>query len=135
MKIVYCDMCADLLHYGHVRFLKKAKDCGDKLIVGLHSDKTIESYKRTPFLTFEERKEVLSAVKYIDDIIDDAPLNPSEDFLKNLHVDLMVIPSNCDENTINTLYYYPNKNKMLKIVDYTQEISTTQIVKRIMDRK
>ena len=46
MVIVYVDMCGDLLHYGHIRFLEKEK-LGDKLIVGIHSNETIESYKRT----------------------------------------------------------------------------------------
>ena len=48
MKIIYCDMVADLFHYGHVNFLKRCKQLGDYLIVGIHSDSDVESYKRKP---------------------------------------------------------------------------------------
>ena len=74
-------MCADLIHYGHIRFIKKAKELGNKLIVGLHSDETIESYKRTPIMSFNERKEIIESIKYIDEIIDNAPLNPTVEYL------------------------------------------------------
>ena len=53
MTVIYVDMCGDIFHYGHVRFLEKAKQLGDILLVGIHSDKTIESYKRTPIFTME----------------------------------------------------------------------------------
>ena len=47
MTNIYTDMCADLFHWGHVNMLKRAKGLGDKLIVGIHSDEAIKSYKRT----------------------------------------------------------------------------------------
>ena len=52
---VYVDMCGDLFHYGHVNLLESAKKLGDYLLVGIHSDSTIESYKRKPILNMEER--------------------------------------------------------------------------------
>lgn len=53
MTNIYTDMCADLFHYGHVNLLKNAKQLVGEmgnLIVGIHSDKTIESYKRKPIM-------------------------------------------------------------------------------------
>ena len=50
---VYVDMVADLFHYGHVNFLRQAKSHGDFLLVGVHSDETVESYKRKLPLTLE----------------------------------------------------------------------------------
>ena len=47
MVNVYLDMCADLFHWGHVNMLKNAKSMGDRLVVGIHSDETIRSYKRS----------------------------------------------------------------------------------------
>ena len=47
-KIVYVDMVGDLFHYGHVEILRRAKEKGDKLIVGVHSDETVMEYKRKP---------------------------------------------------------------------------------------
>ena len=72
--IVYVDMCADLLHYGHTRFLEKAKKLGEKLVVGIHSDETIKSYKRIPVCIMKERIELVKSVKWIDEIIEDVLL-------------------------------------------------------------
>ena len=69
MTIVYVDMCADLFHYGHVRILKNAKSLGNILVVGIHSNETIESYKRTPIMSMEERIELVG-LKITKDSID-----------------------------------------------------------------
>ena len=45
---VYVDMVADLFHLGHVEFLRKAKEHGDVLKVGIHNDETVEGSKRKP---------------------------------------------------------------------------------------
>ena len=56
MTRVYVDMVADLFHYGHVEFLKKARALGDYLLVGIHTDDIVASYKKgRPILTMEER--------------------------------------------------------------------------------
>ena len=55
MGRVYVDMAADLFHYGHVAFLRRARELGDFLIVGVHSDETLASYKRWPILSMLER--------------------------------------------------------------------------------
>jgi cytidyltransferase-like protein len=49
-RVVYTDMCADLFHAGHVNFLRQARALGDRLVVGIHSDETIASYKGTPVM-------------------------------------------------------------------------------------
>ncbi len=48
-------MVADLFHHGHVLFLQRARELGDYLIVGIHADDVVTSYKRRPILTMEER--------------------------------------------------------------------------------
>ena len=60
---IYVDMCADLFHAGHVQYLKQCKHyCEDVyLIVGIHNDETIASYKRQPICTMEERRIVLES--------------------------------------------------------------------------
>ena len=126
-------MCADLIHYGHIRFIKKAKELGDNLVVGLHSDETMQSYKRKPVMTFKERKELLESVKYIDEIIDNAPTNPNGEYLKKLKIDFMAIPNNVDKQLINKLYKYPYENNMIKIINYTKEISTSIIIERVIN--
>ena len=68
----YIDMVGDLFHYGHVRQIKEIFDQGYNVIVGVHSDKTAESYKRKPILNMNERIEVIESCKYVSLIIEDA---------------------------------------------------------------
>ena len=81
MKIIYCDMVADLFHYGHVNFLKRCKQLGDYLIVGIHSDSDVESYKRTPIINYQNRFDILKELKIVDQVIE-AQLVLDEDFIK-----------------------------------------------------
>ena len=74
---IYIDMVGDLFHYGHTNALKTIydtyiKNTNNKLVVGVHNDKTVESYKRKPILTMDERIKVISTCKYIYKIIPDA---------------------------------------------------------------
>ena len=57
-KIVYIGISADIMHPGHINILKEASKYG-QVIVGLLTDKAIASYKRLPFLTYEQRKNVI----------------------------------------------------------------------------
>lgn len=61
---VYVSMVAYLFHYGHVAFLKQAKEFGDYLIVGIISDEEVTPYKRKPILTQEERIKTISGCRY-----------------------------------------------------------------------
>jgi cytidyltransferase-like protein len=58
MKKVYVAMSADLIHPGHLNILKKAAELGD-VTIGLLTDAAIASYKRVPYMTFEQRREVV----------------------------------------------------------------------------
>ena len=134
MKVVYADMCGDLLHYGHTRFLKKVKSLGDKLIVGIHSDKTIESYKRTPVCTMKERIELVESVKWVDEVVEDAPLFITEDYIEKHNIDVIAIPANRTQEEIEKMCIIPYQKKMLEFVAYTEEISTSEIINRIKVR-
>ncbi|MBW7960276.1 adenylyltransferase/cytidyltransferase family protein [Patescibacteria group bacterium] len=69
-KTVLVGGCFDLVHYGHLRFLKKAKESGDYLIVVLESDKFIKKNKReTPIHNQKERAEVLSNLNFVDMVV------------------------------------------------------------------
>ena len=70
-KIVFTNGCFDILHVGHVRYLKEAKALGDILILGLNSDCSVKSLKGSNRLINNEsdRAEVLSALKAIDYVV------------------------------------------------------------------
>lgn len=69
MKIVLATGGFDPIHSGHISYLKKAKRLGDKLIVGLNSDDWLTRKKGKPFMTFKERKSVISELKCVDKVI------------------------------------------------------------------
>ena len=70
-RIVFTNGCFDILHVGHVRYLKEAKALGDILILGLNSDYSVKSLKGSnrPINNESDRAEVLSALKAIDYVV------------------------------------------------------------------
>ena len=71
MKKVLVGGCFDLLHYGHISFLKEAKSHGDWLVVALESDENVKKMKgdARPIHTQDQRKTMLEAVKWVDEVI------------------------------------------------------------------
>jgi len=70
-KVVFANGCFDLLHVGHIRFLKGAKTKGDVLVVGLNSDASVRKLKGRgrPLVNQRERAEILSEFEFIDYIV------------------------------------------------------------------
>ena len=67
-KIVYVPLAVDILHKGHINIIKIAKNYG-RVIVGLLTDKAIVKYKELTILNFEERKNLVKNLKYIDQVV------------------------------------------------------------------
>lgn len=78
-KIVYVGMSADLVHPGHLNIIKKAAELGE-VVVGLLTDEAIASYKRLPFMTYEQRKIVIENIKGVSRVIPQQTL----DYVQNL---------------------------------------------------
>ncbi len=128
---LYASMVCDLFHYGHVNFLKKARNLGTHLVVGLISDEVAATYKRQPILSQEERKKVISSCKYVDEIICDAPLAPTKEFLALHNIDFVVHGDDFDEEKMYTYFSDPINMNIMRIIPYTKGISTSEIIKRI----
>ncbi|MDR2817347.1 MAG: phosphoenolpyruvate mutase [Oscillospiraceae bacterium] len=67
-KLVYVPMAVDMVHPGHLNIIRVAKKYG-KVMVGLFTDEAIAAYKRLPFMTYEQRKEVIENVKGVDTVV------------------------------------------------------------------
>lgn len=80
-KIVYVGLCADLLHHGHLRVIEKGRSLG-KVYVGLLTDKAIASYKRLPFLSYEQRKVIVENLKGVYQVIPQETLDYSYNLRK-----------------------------------------------------
>ena len=93
MKTILTYGTYDVLHYGHIRLLKRAKALGDKLIVAISTDEFNEIKGKKSFYTYEQRKEILEAIKYVDMIIPEKDWNQKEDDIKKYNVDVVVMGS------------------------------------------
>ena len=130
MKTVYVGMSADLLHTGHISLIKKASELG-KVTVGLLTDQAIASYKRLPYLTFEQRREIVENVKGVDKVVAQNTLDYTEN-LRKYKPDIVVhgddwrngIQSKTRQQVIDTLKEWGGE-----VVEfpYTQGISSTHL--------
>ena len=89
MKRVLVDMSCTILHHGHIRLLKKAKQHGT-VIVALTTDEEVLKCKGyTPELTYEHRKEILEAIVYVDNVIP-SPWSIDDRFIIEHKIDILV---------------------------------------------
>ena len=134
MTRVYVDMVADLFHYGHVAFLKQARALGDELVVGIHSDATVATYKRTPIMTMEERVASVWGCRFVDEVLADAPLELSRAWIQQHRIDLVVHADDLDATLTGRLYSVPMAMGIFRTVPYTPGISTTDLIRRVRER-
>ena len=124
-------MTADLYHFGHVNFLKQASEIGDYLIAGIHSDETVQNYKRSPIMTMEERISVVASCRYVDEVIQNAPLIIDLKWIKKHNIHLVVHGDDFSEDLLQLCYKIPIEMGIFKKVPYTPGISTTDIMNRL----
>ena len=70
-KVVFTNGCFDILHVGHVRYLRMAKQRGDVLVIGLNTDRSVKKIKgeKRPVVPEKERAEILSALEFVDYVV------------------------------------------------------------------
>ncbi len=119
----------DLLHYGHINLLKRARALGDYLIVGLSTDEFNWSGKRKRcYFPYEERRQLLEAVRYVDLVI------PEEDWGQKLSdVDLYQVDTFVIGDDWTGRFDFLADRCQVVYLPRTPEISTTRI-KRELDR-
>ena len=88
MKCVYVGMSADLIHPGHINLIKEAAKLGE-VTVGLLTDSAIVSYKRLPYMTYEQRKAVIENLKGVSKVIPQTSLSYTTN-IRNLQPDYVV---------------------------------------------
>lgn len=127
MKKVYTSGVFDLFHVGHVAVLNKAKAFGDYLIVGVHSDEDVESYKRTPVISCEQRCEIIRNIKCVDEVIV-APLTPNMDasFYELHGIDIHVAGDNMEH-----MYELPHKMGIMRYVPRSPLTNSTEIINKL----
>lgn len=134
---VYADMSADLFHGGHVNYLRQLKCIAPdvRLVVGLHSDATIESYKRQPICTMEERIAVVEACVYVDHVVPDAPLHITAQFMDDHSIDVVAHGDQICPMARTAMYAVPIEMGRYTEVPRTEGISTTDLIQRVLSRQ
>lgn len=123
MKKVITYGTFDLLHYGHINLLKRAKDLGDYLIVGLSTDEFNWNEKRKKsYFSYDQRKKLLEAIRYVDLVIPEESWDQKVQDVKEFKVDTFVIGDDW-EGKFDFLKEYCE----VVYLPRTPEISTTQI--------
>lgn len=113
----------DLLHYGHINLLKRAKALGDYLIVALSTDEfNLNEKNKKCYFNFEKRKQLLEAIRYVDLVIPENTWDQKISDIKEYHIDTFVI-GNDWEGKFDFLKDFCN----VVYLQRTPEISTTQI--------
>lgn len=128
-KIVFTNGCFDLIHVGHVRYLGKARDSGDLLVIGLNSDASVSSIKPgRPVTPEHERAEVLASLEMVDYVIifdEDTPY----ELIREIRPDLLVKGADWKVDDI----VGKDLVKEVRTIPFVEGISTSSIIKKIQD--
>tara|TARA_Y100001973_G_C5174938_1_gene321297 strand:+ start:441 stop:827 length:387 start_codon:yes stop_codon:yes gene_type:complete len=126
--IVWTNGCFDILHRGHIELFKYAKGRGDKLIVGVDSDKKVKKDKGSdrPINSLEDRIEMLKSIKYIDEVWCFNSTKELRDIVKINKPDIMVIGSDWKGKKVIGEEYAGR----VDFFDRVGEYSTTKILEK-----
>lgn len=126
-RIVFTNGCFDIIHLGHVRYLREAKKLGDVLIIGINSDKSVSKIKPgRPVNPQDQRAEVLSSLEMVDYVTmfdEDTPY----ELIKMLKPDLLVKGGDWKKEDI----VGADIAKETRSLPYIKGISTTEIIEKI----
>jgi len=126
-KVVITFGTFDVFHVGHLRILQRAKALGDRLVVGISTDQL--NYKKKgkfPVYSEKERMEIVSAIKYVDEVFPEESLEEKSEYIRYFNADFLVMGDDWrgkfDEFTdICEVKYFKR----------TRSVSTTEIIERI----
>ncbi|AOT57116.1 glycerol-3-phosphate cytidylyltransferase [Weissella soli] len=127
MKRVITYGTFDMLHYGHINLLRRAKEMGDYLIVALSTDEfNWDSKNKKTYFTYEQRKQLLEALRYVDLVIPEEGWGQKVSDIKLYKVDTFVMG---DDWKGQFDYLEDETDAEVVYLGRTPEISTTQIKK------
>ena len=130
--IVFTNGCFDIIHSGHLDLLKEARSYGDKLIVGLNSDKSISKLKgpERPIIGQSERKKILLALKYVDEVIIFNEENPLK-LIKKLKPSILVKGADYTKEQVIGGEFVESYGGQIKLVKLAKGKSTSNIINKI----
>lgn len=134
-QIIYTDGIFDLFHRGHIEYLNLIKKTypNFKLYVGIINDQDATKYKRKPIYNHEDRVTIISNIKYVDNVIENAPLIVNEEFLNKYNIDLVVhgFSNEKDIEKQKEFFEIPVQLNKFASIPYYNKISSTEIIEKI----
>ena len=124
--IVYTSLVGDLFHEGHYNLLKRCKKLFQKVIVGVHNDEQVMSYKEKPLDSYEVRLENIKKTGLFDEIYENAPSITTQSFIDDLEVDFVVAGREPFEKIKQM---YPIDINRLHLIERTPNISSSMLRK------
>ncbi|KAJ7530458.1 hypothetical protein O6H91_14G004300 [Diphasiastrum complanatum] len=137
-RIVYMDGAFDLFHAGHVEILKCARDYGDFLLVGIHTDQTVSAHRgpHHPIMSLHERSLSVLACRYVDEVIIGAPSEVTKDMIKTFNISLVlhgtVQESEGVRNGEKDCYAAAKELGIFKVINSPRDLTTSTIIRRIV---
>lgn len=132
-KIVFTNGVFDIIHRGHVEYLREAKSLGDVLVVGLNSDSSVKMIKgdKRPIVAEENRAYVLSNLKPVDYVVifnEDTPYNS----IKKILPDILVKGADWAEDKIVGSDIVKQSGGEIKRITFVENNSSTNIIEKII---
>ncbi len=134
-KLVFTNGCFDILHVGHIRYLKKAKEMGDYLVVGLNSDRSVKKLKgdNRPINIQKERAEMLLALESVDFVVIFNEKTPYK-LIKKVKPDILVKGGDWKVEDIVGSDIVQSYGGDVRSISYIEGKSTTNIIEKIKKR-
>lgn len=138
LRLVYSYYVLDIIHQGHLLMMKNAKSIAGedgKLIVGILTDEAVMEKKEKPILSFEERMELASAIKYIDVVVAQETYSPLPN-IKRIKPDILMESTSHDEKDIDeTRKIMKDFNGKVIVIPYFPTQSSSSIKNKISQNK
>lgn len=131
-RVVFTNGCFDILHLGHVDYLEKARNLGDRLVVGLNTDASVSRYKGPdrPVQDERSRGRVISSLQFVDMVVlfdEDTP----KDLISALVPDVLVKGSDYLAENIVGADVVKNAGGEVKTIDFVRGYSTSKVIDKI----
>ena len=135
-KIVFTNGCYDLIHSGHIDLLSNSKSKGDKLIVGLNSDRSVKILKGNdrPIQNFDDRAIILDAINSVDMVVgfdDDTP----DKIIKELLPNILVKGGDYSIDNVVGADTVISHGGSVEIIDLIPDKSTSSLIDKILKLK
>jgi len=133
-RIIFTNGCFDILHSGHAYYLKKTKELGDILIIGINSDESVKKIKQQnrPINKLLDRMIVLNSIKYVDYVV---PFNEEtpENLIKIIKPDVLTKGGDWNKKDVVGSDFVKSYGGRTVIIPYIKGKSTTNTIKKIRD--